>query len=43
MLNVVGIDDFAWRCNHRYGTLVCDLERHSIVALLPDWERVVSR
>jgi transposase len=27
-LNVIGIDDFAcWR-NHRYGTLVCDLERH---------------
>ena len=26
-LNVVGIDDWAFRRNHRYGTIVCDLER----------------
>lgn len=26
-LNVIGIDDFAWKRNHRYGTIVCDLER----------------
>jgi|GEM_PF-1093017 len=26
-LNVVGIDDFAFRRNHRYGSIVCDLER----------------
>jgi transposase len=26
-LNVIGIDDWAWwRRNHRYGTIVCDLE-----------------
>jgi transposase len=37
-LNVVGIDDWAWRRNHRYGTIVCDLERRRIVALLPDRE-----
>lgn len=37
-LNVVGIDDWAWRRNHRYGTVVCDLERRRIVALLPDRE-----
>jgi transposase len=37
-LNVVGIDDWAWRRNHRYGTIICDLERRRIVALLPDRE-----
>jgi transposase len=26
-LNVIDIDDWAWRRNHRYGTIVCDLER----------------
>ena len=35
---IVGIDDWAWRHNHRYGTLVCDLERHATIALLPDRE-----
>lgn len=35
-LLVVGIDDWAFRKNHRYGTIVCDLERRRIVALLPD-------
>jgi transposase len=35
---VVGIDDWAFRRNHRYGTLVCDLERREVVALLPDRE-----
>jgi hypothetical protein len=24
---IIGIDDWAWRRNHRYGTLICDLER----------------
>ena len=38
-LNVVGIDDWAFRRNHRYGTIVCDLERRRVVALLPDRER----
>ncbi|MBY2938088.1 transposase [Rhizobium leguminosarum] len=37
-LNVVGIDDWAWRRNYRYGSIVCDLERRCIVALLPDRE-----
>ena len=33
---VVGIDNWAWPRGHRYGTIICDLERHQLVALLPD-------
>jgi transposase len=36
--SVIGIDDWAFRRNHRYGTIVCDLERRRVVALLPDRE-----
>jgi transposase len=32
----VGIDDWAWRKGCQYGTVICDLERRRIVALLPD-------
>ena len=35
---IIGIDDWAWRRNHRYGTLICDLERRKTIALLPDRE-----
>ena len=37
-LQVVGIDDFAWKRGQRYGTIICDLERRRIVDLRPDRE-----
>ncbi len=33
---VLGIDDWAWRKGRRYGTILCDLERGTVVDLLPD-------
>ncbi|OWJ69230.1 ISL3 family transposase [Inquilinus limosus] len=35
---VIGIDDWAWRRNQHYGTIICDLERRKTIALLPDRE-----
>jgi transposase len=35
---VIGIDDWAWKRGHRYGSIVCDLERREIVDVLPDRE-----
>jgi len=42
-LRVVGVDDWAFRRNQRYGTIVCDLERRHIVKLLPDREAATVR
>jgi transposase len=42
-LKVIGIDDWAWRRNHRYASIVCNLERHRIVTLLPDREPATAQ
>ena len=33
---VVGVDDWAFRKGHTYGTIIVDLERHTVLDLLPD-------
>lgn len=42
-LKVIGIDDWAWRRNHRYGSIICDLEQRRIVRLLADREPATAQ
>ena len=35
-LRVVGIDDWAWKKGQNYGTILVDLERHTVADLLPE-------
>lgn len=35
-IRVVGIDDWSWRRSRRYGTMIIDLERRSVVDILED-------
>jgi len=37
-VRVVGLDDFAWKRGARYGTIILDLETHTLVDMLPDRE-----
>lgn len=39
----IGIGGFTWRRSHRYGTVVCGLERRRIVSLLPDRDHATAQ
>lgn len=42
-LRAIGIDDWAWRRNHRYACIICNLERRRVVTLLPDRESATAQ
>jgi transposase len=35
-VRVAGVDDWAWRKGHKYGTIIVDLERRAVVDILAD-------
>lgn len=37
-IRAVGVDEFAWKREKHYGTVIIDLESHEILDLLPDRE-----
>ncbi len=40
---VIGIDDWAWKRNQRYGAIICDLGRRRPIKLLPDREPATAQ
>jgi len=39
---VIGIDDWAWRRNQRYGTLICDLAKRQTICPTGSWRPASS-
>ncbi|HET8846912.1 MAG TPA: transposase family protein, partial [Ktedonobacteraceae bacterium] len=36
LVRVAGVDEWAWKKGSHYGTVIVDLEKHQVAALLPD-------